>query len=259
MTLDTSQLRYDLPMILGADTLVPVTGNIVEMVRRRFETTPHFWGRYFKRPAFAHDYQPALENPVFHANGIRLLPIARQTNRVAGTATDGAEDAVLNVDAFTDSLGVDHLRKIGGEMLMFLDVEGTSERNPNLSLDYWIGWSAALLAHSRRVGGDDFVLLPAVYCRQNQNATWDAIARASELGFPCAGAWVFRMRTGACTKPIPSWDAPFNTPAVALPCPVMLWQFAIDCLFAGGVDFDMVNPDPAVAAALLNRLVFPPA
>ena len=67
------------------------------------------------------------------------------------------------------------------------------------------------------------------------------------------------MRTGACTKPIPSWDAPFDTPSVTLPCPVMLWQFAIDCLFEGGVDYDMVNPDPAVASALLNRLVFPGA
>jgi hypothetical protein len=119
-----------------------------------------------------------------------------------------------------------------------------------------LGWSTAITAHARRSG---LTMLPSVYCRQNQNATWDAVARAAQLGFPCAGAWVFRMRTGACTKPIPEWDAPFNTPSVSLPCPVMLWQFAIDCLFEGGVDFDMVNPDPAVAAALLNRLVFPPA
>jgi hypothetical protein len=243
-------------MILGADTLVPVTNEIVSMVRDRFGAAPAFWGRYFKRPGFAQDYQPSIENSVFNANAIRLLPIARQTARVAGTAAEGAEDAVLNVDAFTSSLGVDHLRKIGGELLMFLDVEGTSAKNPNLSLEYWLGWSTAITAHARRIG---LAMLPGVYCRQNQNATWDAVARADQLGFPCAGAWVFRMRTGACTKPIPGWDAPFNTPSVALPCPVMLWQFAIDCLFEGGVDFDMVNPDPAIAAALLNRLVFPPA
>lgn len=244
-------------MILGADTLVPVTEDIVQMVRTRFGSTPLFWGRYFKRPGFAEDYQPQIENRVFNANAIRLLPIARQTNRVAGTATDGAEDAILNVDAFTTSLGVDHLRKIGGELLMFLDVEGTSAKQPNLSVEYWMGWSTALVAHSRRVGGGDCVILPAVYCRQNQNPTWDAISRAAQLGFPCAGAWVFRMRTGACDKPIPQWDAPFNTPAVTLPCPLMLWQFAIDCVFEGGVDFDMVNPDPGIASALLNRLVFP--
>ncbi|HVE73308.1 MAG TPA: hypothetical protein VNI54_18210 [Thermoanaerobaculia bacterium] len=250
------RLRYDLPMILGADTLVRVTEDIVGMVRQRFGSTPLFWGRYFKRPGFAEDYHPASENAVFNANAIRLLPIARQTNRVAGTAPDGAADAILNVDAFTTALDIDYLRKIGGELLMFLDVEGTSERHPNLSLEYWMGWSTALTAHARRSG---IAMLPAVYCRQNQNATWDAIARADQLGFPCAGAWVFRMRTGACTKPIPGWDVPFNTPSVALPCPVMLWQFAIDCIFDGGVDFNMVNPDPAVASALLNRLVFPGA
>lgn len=244
-------------MILGADTLVPVTDDLVAKVRTRFGTTPLFWGRYFKKPGFAQDYQPQLENAVFNRNAIRLLPIARQTARVAGTATDGAEDAILNADAFTTSLGLDYLSSIGGELLMFLDVEGTSAKNPNLSLDYWIGWASALASYSKRISGGRFVIVPAVYCRQNQNATWEAIARAAQLGIACAGAWVFRSRTDACTKPIPQWDAPFNTPAVALPCPVMLWQFAIDCLVDGGVDFDMVNPDPAIASALLNRLVLP--
>ena len=104
-----------------------------------------------------------------------------------------------------------------------------------------------------------FRIVPGVYCRQNQAPTWTAVADAAQLGYRCAGAWVFRMHTDACTKPIPGWEAAFNTPAVALPCPVMIWQFAIDCLFEGGVDFDMINPDPGVATALLNRLVVPPA
>lgn len=82
-------------MILGAD--VPVTEAIVQMTRQRYGgTTPQFWGRYFKRPGFSEDYQPSIENRVFNAHAIRLLPIARQTTRVAGTATDGAEDAILN-------------------------------------------------------------------------------------------------------------------------------------------------------------------
>jgi hypothetical protein len=246
-------------MLLGADTLIPVTVALVSKVRDRFGSTPRFWGRYFKKPGFAQDYQPAIENDVFVRNEIRLLPIARQTGRVAGTATDGAEDALLNVAAFTKSLGVDPLAAVGGELLMFLDVEGTSAKNPNLSVDYWIGWSAALIAQSRRVSGGRFTIVPGVYCRQNQSSTWSAIARAHDLGFPCTGAWVFRMHNHACTNPIPAWEPAFNTPAVGLPCPVMLWQFAIECLIADGVDFNMVNPDPAIASALLNRLVFPPA
>jgi len=246
-------------MLLGADTLVPVTQDLVEMVRQRYGAMPLMWGRYFKRPDFAEDYQQAAEGPVLAANGIRLLPIARQTARVAGAASDGAADAVLNVDAFVKSLGADYLAGIGGEMLMFLDVEGTSAQNPNLSLDYWIGWSTALVAHSSAVSGGRFTVVPGVYCRQNQSTTWTAIADAARFGYRCEGAWVFRMHTGACTKPIPDWEPSFNTPAVALPCPLMIWQFAIDCLFEGGVDFDMIHPDPGIATALLNRLVLPPA
>lgn len=244
--------------MLAADTLLPVTQQLVETVRTRFGgVTPVFWGRYFKRPGFAQDFQPAAESAVFRANNIRLLPIARQTNRVAGSAVDGAQDAVLNVEAYAGALGIDALAEIGGELLMFLDVEGTSASHPNLSPEYWIGWASALTAHSLRVSGGRFSIVPAVYCRQNQPDTWNAIALADRNGIRCHGAWVFRARTKACERPIPEWDAPFNTPAVALPCPIMIWQFAIDCLVAGGVDFDLVNPDSRIATALLNRLVIP--
>ncbi|HEX2122861.1 MAG TPA: hypothetical protein VHL59_14615, partial [Thermoanaerobaculia bacterium] len=75
--------------MLAADTLVPVTDDIVAMVRERLGTTPLWWGRYFKRPGFAEDYQPKIENAVFNRHQIRLLPIARQTNRVALSASDG--------------------------------------------------------------------------------------------------------------------------------------------------------------------------
>lgn len=249
---------------LAADTFVPVSHRekgvgVVDLVRQRFGVLPAFWGRYFKKPGFDEDYDPAQENAILRGNGIRLLPIARQTARVAGTASDGAADAILNVDAFTGSLGIDYLAGVADELVMFLDVEGTSPQNPNLATDYWIGWSAALVNHSRFVSRDRFTIVPAVYCRQNQSPTWNAIAQADSLSFPCFGAWVFRMRNNACTQPIPDWDAPFNTPTVPLPCPVMIWQFAIDCIFDGGVDFDMINPDPVIEGDLMRRLVLPPA
>lgn len=244
--------------LVGADTLSPVTEAAVRAVRKRLGTTPLFWGRYFKRPGFHQDYQPDLENRVFNAHHMRLLPIARQTARVSGTAGEGAADAILNADALIGAHGIEHLAAIGGEILMFLDVEATSAAHPNLSVDYWIGWSASLVARSRAVSGGRFTILPALYCRQDQPPTWQALTRAAELGFPCAGAWVFRMRAGACTKAVPKWDATFNTPAVPISCPIMLWQFAIDCPVAGGVDFNLVHPDPAIASALLNRLPLPP-
>ncbi|HEX8153142.1 MAG TPA: hypothetical protein VF698_08465 [Thermoanaerobaculia bacterium] len=244
---------------LAADTLVPVTQSIVELVRKHYGgETPAFWGRYFKRPGFAEDYKPGAENAVLRANNIRLLPIARQTNRVNRSASDGAADAILNVDAFIGAFGIEYLAATGRELLMFLDVEGTSETQPPLSVDYWIGWSSALVRHSEEASGGRFGIIPAIYCRQNQNPTWQAIVDADKLGFPCFGAWVFRMRTGACEKATPEWDAKFNTPAIDLPCPIVAWQYAIDCLFEGGVDFDMLNPDIVIETSVLSRLVLPP-
>src|SRR5215213_1235282 len=215
---------------LASDTFVPVSHRengvgVVDLVRQRYGATPAFWGRYFKRPGFAEDYNPRDENAILRSNGIRLLPIARQTGRVAGTAVDGAGDAILNVDAFAGSLRVEYLASVATELAMFLDVEGTSPANPNLSTEYWIGWSAALVNHSRFVSRNRFTIFPGVYCRQNQTPTWNAIIEADSLSFPCFGAWVFRMRNNACTRPIPDWDPTFNMPAVPLPCPVMIWQF----------------------------------
>src|ERR1043165_111557 len=213
-------------MLLGADTLVPVTHrvdgtSVVDLVRQHYGgVTPLFWGRYFKRPGFADDYQPASEGPILRDNNIQLLPIARQTNRVGGTATQGAQDAVDNVDAFVQSLGVESLAKIGGELLMFLDVEGTSAQNPNLSTDYWIGWSAAPVNHSRSARGGRSPAVPRGCGRKAQSPPWQAIADADRLGFRCTGAWVFRMHTDACTKPLPNWEPAFNTPALALPRPL---------------------------------------
>jgi hypothetical protein len=245
---------------LAADTLVPLTQPLVDAVVKHYGgRRPAFWGRYFKRPGFAQDYQPAQENAIFRANEIRLLPIARQTARVNLGATAGAQDALSNVNAYFDAFDLDYLAASGRELLMFLDVEGTSDAHPNLSVDYWIGWSSALVRHSERRSGGRVTLVPAIYCRQNQAATWQAVAEADTLGFPTAAAWVFRARTEACSKPIPEWDAKFNTPAVALPCPVVAWQFAIDCIVAGGVDFDMINPDPRLETFLLSRLIVPPS
>ena len=244
---------------LAADTLVPVTQPLVDAVTKHYGgRQPAFWGRYFKRPGFEQDYQPAEENAVLRRNGIRLLPIARQTARVNLSATAGAQDAVANVDAFFGSFTLDYLAASGRELLMFLDVEGTSDAHPNLSVDYWIGWSSALVRYSERQSRARLKLVPAVYCRQNQTSTWQAIIDADRLGFGATAAWVFRSRNEACSKPVPEWDAKFNTPALALPCPIVAWQFAIDCLVAGGVDFNMINPDPVVEALLLSRLIIPP-
>ena len=81
------------------------------------------------------------------------------------------------------------------------------------------------------------------------------MSHAADLGHPVAGAWIFRARRGACAS-LPDWDPEFLLPSIALPCPVMAWQFAIDC-YNRMLDFSMVNPAPEVDKALLSRLVIP--
>jgi hypothetical protein len=230
--------------------------SIAVIAAEHLKETPAFWGRYFKRPGYARDYSPIRENAVLFRESIRLLPIARQTIRVGGTVEDGLVDGDRNVDAFVDALGADHLASQGRELLMFLDVEGTSSSNPALSLSYFIGWSNALAQRSAERSGGRFEILPAIYCRQNNDETWRVVAHAADLGHPVAGAWIFRARRGACASSLPDWDPEFLMPSIGLPCPVMAWQFAIDC-YKQTLDFSMVNPVPEVEKALLSRLVIP--
>jgi hypothetical protein len=233
-----------------------VNGRSIALIAaEHLKETPAFWGRYFRHPGFSRDYSPIRENAVLYREGIRLLPIARQTIRVGGTIEDGLADGDRNVDAFVNSLGADHLAAQGRELLMFLDVEGTSSRNPALSLPYFVGWSNALSQRSAERSGGRFEILPAIYCRQNNDETWRVVAHAADLGHPIAGAWVFRAHNQACAS-LPDWDPGFLLPSIALPCPVMAWQFAIDC-YNSMLDFDMVNPAPEVEKALLSRLVIP--
>jgi hypothetical protein len=63
--------------------LVPVTQSRLDLVRKHYGgATPLFWGRYFKRPGFAEDFQAATESPVLRDNNIQLLPTVRQMNRL---------------------------------------------------------------------------------------------------------------------------------------------------------------------------------
>lgn len=229
--------------------------DLATVAAAHLKETPAFWGRYFKRPGFSRDFSPIRESAILRRDGIRLLPIARQTTRVGGTVENGLEDGDRNVDAFLNAVGIDNLAAHHGELLMFLDVEGTGQDNPSLSLPYLIGWSNALSQRVAERSGERFTILPAVYARQKDDATWDAIAHAADLGHAPAGVWITRMRNGACDE-LPDWDPGFFMPSIALPCPVMAWQFALDC-YKSTFDFSMVNPAPDVEEGLLSRLVIP--
>src|SRR5262245_52498369 len=72
---------------------------------------PKFWGRYFKRAETIDPphYNHQLESNFLRANNIRVLPLARQTNRVAGSAADGRKDGTDNAVAVISAFGRGYL------------------------------------------------------------------------------------------------------------------------------------------------------
>jgi hypothetical protein len=242
-------------IVTGVDTLEPVT-KLVSDATQMLGAKPRFWGRYFKNPADG-VYKPAVESPLLRDNGIALLPIARQTKHVAGTAALGMSDAKDNAAAFIQAVGADRLAGKETEFLMFLDVEGTAE-NPSLSPAYYTGWSRALVDESRSLSGNRFTIVPAVYGRTKDNNTWNAIATAVGGGAEaCRGAWVARGHS--CDSPNPAtFETAFLKPGVALAFPILLWQFKLDCPPATKTfDLDMANPDPSADKFLIERLAIP--
>src|SRR5215467_2964720 len=76
----------------GADSSSLVTTqfggkNLVELAKDLFGEYPAFWGRYFGGAAGSTgaEYLHRREDGVLNAAGVKVLPIAQQTNRVNGT------------------------------------------------------------------------------------------------------------------------------------------------------------------------------
>jgi hypothetical protein len=248
--------------IPGADSSIPVTPDLVNTASGVLGQTPKYWGRYFKSKAAPGnvEYRHKSENPVLAASGIRLLPVARQTNHVGGTEDQGRLDAVNNVEDFLATFDQDLLVAQGGQFLMFLDVEGLPEEgNPSLSVDYYRGWAPTLMAHSRELTGNAVTISPCVYARQLDNNTWNALITANNQGIGCGGAWVARYPFKTCD--LPEFADRFAIPANLdddLPFDVLIWQYAEKCA-KGTIDCNQTNPNIAdIDTVLFGKLVLPP-
>jgi len=245
----------------GADSSVPVTSlingqNIVDQASSFFGATPVFWGRYFTSVATTGivEYRHMRENPVLRARGVRVLPIARQTKRVNGTAADGTADGQANSEDVITTFGKDYLATQGGKFYVFLDVEST----PPLSLSYYRGWAQTLMAHSSDITLDQVTLLPCVYGTRFDSTTWNNVATATQQGIPCFGAWIARYFFGAGCKPLPDWNPDVVTPIDNMPCSILIWQYAADCQGNAGYDCNVTNPNIDLDNDLLARLIPPP-
>jgi hypothetical protein len=222
-----------------------------------FGSVPVFWGRYFTSVAATGvvEYRHLRENAVLRAQNVPVLPIARQTKRVNGTAADGASDAEANAEDVITTFGSEYLASQGGQFCVFLDVEGA----PSLSLSYYRGWAQTLMAHSRDITLDKVTLLPCVYGTRFDIATWNNVAAAAQQNVPCFGAWVARYFFGMGCKPLPEWMPAVITPIDNMPCTILIWQYAGDCHGNGGYDCNVTNPNIDLDEDLLSHLILPPA
>jgi hypothetical protein len=243
----------------GADSSSLVTSQIggkslVDLAAETLGEAPVLWGRYFTSAATTGvvEYRQLKEGQFLRERNIRVLPIARQTKRVGGTSAEGTADAKLNAEDVIMTFGADYLKSLGGNVLMFLDVEST----PPLSLSYYRGWAQTLSEHSQSYSKGAVTILPCVYGVQSDNKTWQAIASASEQGVDCHGVWIARWKWRGC-QAVPEWSDAAVSPTVALPCKILLWQYSDECHGGNGFDCNQTNPG-ADFDAFINQLVLPP-
>jgi hypothetical protein len=231
----------------GADSSDLVTSQIggrslVDLATETLGEKPSFWGRYFTSAATTGvvEYRHLKEGQLLRERDIRVLPIARQTKRVAGTSAQGTADAKLNAKDVLLTFGADYLTSLGGKFLMFLDVEST----PPLSLSYYRGWASTLSDYT------------CVYGVQSDDATWRAVASAADRDVSCHGVWIARWKWRGC-HPVPAWNAAAVTPSVALPCDVLVWQYSDECHGGDGYDCNTTNPGIDFDA-FTKQLILPP-
>ncbi len=239
------------PRVVGADTAYPITEALIASATKAQAAPPAFWGRYFTRTATSGsvEYRNQLESPIFAAHAIRVLPVARQTNRVGGTAEDGLSDGRANGADLVASFGEDYLASQGAEFFIFLDVEGSGPSR--LSADYYSGWTDGLAQASDKVS-----ILPAVYGLPGDAVTWTALMRAMANGAPCRGLWLAHPLV---SRPEPvAWDATLVTPRPDPEVPVLLWQYMFP-RDGVNVDRNLVNPAIDAENDLLRYLIAPPA
>lgn len=239
--------------IPGADSTDQVTRALIEEATQLIGATPQFWGRYFCSPSnpSPYEYTHVNENQPLSENNIKLLPIAEQTWRVAGSEQEGEDDARGNIDDLIETFGPDYLAGIGQEFLMFLDVEGSPPSNPSLSPAYYAGWAQTLASYSQQKASGRFTILPAVYASRDDTPTWQTLQKNVA---PCHAVWIAAY--GSNSPQLPAWDANQTTPQGAqIVCPILAWQYAGNLGSDQSLDCNLSNPSES---GLMDRLISPP-
>jgi hypothetical protein len=249
------------PKILGIDSLtVSGAAALAHAQSPSFlGQMPAFWGRYFYAPGQINSsghrdsHYSAAENGFLRSNGIRLLPLARQTGNVVRDSAKGEADAKLNVDAIFETIPAGYLAGTDPNALVFLDVEASHPLNP----DYYAGWSATISSYSAQRSGGGVKLKPAIYAGTKSAPTWAALATALARGSLCYGALIARYYYGS---PVSNgWHPDVLTPDGGITPPILAWQYWASADDApANLNFDTSIASPYHSDALLDGLIMPP-
>lgn len=238
------------PRIVGIDSLSPVSHIILEQASIEITQVPSFWGRYFTSTSTkgTGEYQHKTENPVLSETGIRILPIARQTNHVHDTEEHGFRDGLENALDIIATFGAEYLAEIGGKFRIFLDVEGS--QMSHLSVGYYTGWCKGL-----RRAPEEIEFIPCVYGIPGDSLTWMSLQKAIDNNnATCGGVWLSRPYLSV--KEPKQWEKHMLS-SYDLDIPILIWQY----LFGDktrAFDRNIVNPELADATEFLSTLILPP-
>src|SRR5450755_260392 len=229
-------------MMHGVDTLFRVTqARDVDHATDVLGTKPLFWGRYFSGISFrgAGEYFHKLEGSALNVADVRVLPIARDTERVTLGMGEGKEDGTFQAQDIVLSFGEDYLSEQGGEYYVFLDVELTQDRNTSLSADYFAGWSNAVRNFSSKVK-----FLSCVYLSAADTRTSKVLNLAVRNGAECHGLWIANYGSRFKKPRSPKLDfdpedASLEVNVTAVP--VLIWQYAGE--IDGDFDLNVSNPE----------------
>lgn len=228
----------------GVDTTETVTEQMIGQAHDFITAQPRFWGRYFQNRKDDTEYLHAKENKPLHDAKIRVLPISRQTDLVNRDKQQGIDIGRSHAADVLKTFGEDYLASQGDAFYIFLDVENGT---PSLSVEFYQGWSEAVVKASSKVQ-----LLPSVYLNPSDGTTLSHLSEAMKSGAKCYGLWIARY----VDKPqIQHWKHIKLVPPV--PCKILLHQYVQE---VGKIfDFNQINPYLDDPELVLKRLILPPA
>ena len=140
----------------------------------------------------------------------------------AVTGQQGANNAA----AFLAEISVAQLLKSSDHFYFFLDTE--PRPGPALTIQYYSGWSQALIAKGLELSNGKITFKPGVYLNHGDDETCRNLTSAIQSSHAeCAGLVVARYLKQSTLK-APEWKDATVNPNIQVPRPSLMWQYVGD-------------------------------